>query len=147
LGCGSGSNSGEAKPPPVFPPIAEKRYERAQVSVDGKAVNASTTITVNRDFEVTVSFRRRHVWPGMDNPESNIFALIKSKRREHTVTHRNASLAWQSEKDGILTFTGIVDGLPESGVFGLWIEEAVSTETLGVERYFLSVQNIRNVKK
>lgn len=147
LGCGSGKSSGEAQPPPRPTAIAEKRYERAQVSVDGKPVNASTTLTAGRDFDVTVSFRRRHSWPGMDNPESHIFALVMEKRREHTLTRRNEPLAWQSEKDGILTFTGTVDGLAESGVFGLWIEEAVSTETLGVERYFLFVENIRNVKQ
>ncbi len=144
LGCSSGS--GEATPPRDLPAIATDRYERVQVAIDGKPVDAATTITVGKDFIVTVSFRRLHAWPGMNNPESMIEAMVMLKVREHTVTCRYPSLAWQSEKDGVLTFTGKVTGLDESGVFGFRIRENVTSETLGLERHILFATNIRSVK-
>ena len=145
LGCGDGN--GEAQPPRDLPAIANDRYEQVRVSIEGKPVDADTTITVGQDFVVTVSFRRLHVWPLMDNPESSIFATVMEKGRKHTWTGRDQSLDWQSEKDGILTFTGKVKGLPESGVFGFSIQESVTTETPGVDRYVLFATNIRNVKQ
>lgn len=152
LGCGDASrdaNSGASrvvKPPPDLPAIANDRYERVQVAIDGKPIDTTTTITVGRDFIVTVSFRRLHVWSGMNNSESFIHPLVMEKLREHTVTRRSPSLNWQSEKDGILTFSGKVEALQESGVFGLWIRETVVSETVGMERYFLFATNIRSVK-
>lgn len=144
LGCGDGT--GEVKPPDL-PALANDRYERVQVAIDGKPVDASTTITVGQDFVVTVTFRRLHLWPGIDNPESEIEAKVMEKGRKQTVTRRYPSLDWQSEKDGVLTFSGKVKGLPESGVFGFWIQENVTTETLGVQRYVLFATNVRNVKQ
>ncbi len=144
LGCGDGTS--EAKPPREIPAIANDRFERVQVAIDGKPVDASTTITVGQDFVVTVSFRRLHVWPGMDNPESFIYAKVVEKGRKQTLTRRDKSLEWQSERDGVLTFSGKVKGLPESGVFGFWIQECVTTETPGVDRHVLFATNLRNVK-
>lgn len=149
LGCGGGSRSvsPEAKPPDL-PAIASDRYEQVQVIIDGKPVDANTTITVGRAFVVAVSFRRRHVWPGLDNPESLLHALIMEQDHEYTLTRRTAFLDWQSEKDGVLTFADKVEALQEPGVFGLWIRENVTTETEtpGVGRYLLFAANVRNVK-
>jgi len=144
LGCGDGTR--EVKPPREMPPIAKDRFDGVQVAIDGKPVDSRTTITVGQDFVVTVSFRRLHVWPGMENPESLVEVLMMEKSAKEGLTHRYPILEWQSEKDGVLTFTGKVEGLPDSGVFGFWIREIVTTETPGVDRHVLFATNLRNVK-
>ncbi len=142
VGCGSS----EATPPRRLPTVNTTRYERIQVVIDGKPIEPNSTITVDRDFVVTVSFRRLHIWPEINNPESHLLALVMQQIREHEVTRRNPSLQFESEKDGVLTFTGKIEGLKETGIFGFWIQEAVTTETLGLERYLLFATNVRNVK-
>ncbi len=101
-GCGYGgksvSGSREATAPLDLPAVANDRYEQVQVTIDGKPVDAGTTITVGRDFVVTVSFRRLHVWPGLDNLESMIEAVVIEQYREHTLTRRYPTLKWQSKK-------------------------------------------------
>jgi hypothetical protein len=143
LGCGNS----EAMPPRKLPTVNNTRYERVQVAIDGKPIDSNMTMTAGRDFVVTVSFRRHHVWLGMKNPESHIDVLVMQQIREHEVTCRNDSLNWDSvTKDGVLTFTGKVDGLKDSGLFGFWIQETVMTESHGMERYFLFATNLRNAK-
>lgn len=143
FGCGSG----EATPPRDFPAINRDRYEQVRVAVDGRPVDANTTITAGRDFVVTVSFRRLHVWPGMNNPESYMDALLLKTSDGQTVIRKDSSIRTFSEKDGLLTFSGKVESLPETGVLGLWIQESVTTETPGLERYYLFAANIRSVKQ
>lgn len=143
MGCGNGS--GEAKPPRKSPEVTNARYERVQVAIDGKPIDADSKIIIGHDFLVTVSFRRLHVWPNMNNSESHILALVMEQIREHEVTRRTPSLNWVSEKEGVLTFSGKVEALPEPGTYGFWIQEAVTTETLGLERYLLFATNLRNV--
>ena len=147
-GCGSNRSSGnrQATPPRDFPALAKDRYEQVQVTIDGKGVDANTTITVGKDFDVSVSFRRLHVWPGLDNAEQPILALVFEQDREHKVTRRSPILNWQSEKNGVLTYSGKLEGLPERGVYGFYIQEAVATETLGLDRYYLFATNIRNIQ-
>ena len=157
FGCGSGTvgtsdggrDRGECRPPPPSetPAVANDRFDQVQVSIDGQPIEPGTTIAVNHDFVVTVSFRRRVVWPGMNNPESQIDALIMERSREHMFTRRFESLEDFAEKAGVLTFSGKVDGLPDTGVFGLWIRESVRPDpSKKIQRYHLFTANVRVAK-
>lgn len=151
IGCGgetkSVSRSREAQPLRNSPAVANDRYEQVQVTIDGKPMDADTTITVGRDFEVTVSFRRLHTWSDLDNSESMIEAIIMEQYRELTLTRRYPTLTWQSEKNGVLTYAGTVESLAEHGVFSFKIEETVTTEMPGIQRYVLFATNLRSVKR
>jgi hypothetical protein len=144
-GCERGPR--ESTPPRVVAVIAQDRYEQVQVRIDGKPADLATTLTAGRNFSVTVSFRRRHVWPDLVNHESLIDALVLEQGNNSTLTRRNPGLDFQSEKDGLLTFQGNVDGVPELGIFSFRIQENVFSEAPGIQRYCLFATDIRNVKR
>lgn len=137
-GCGSK----EIIPPKDSPSVSSERYEQVQVTIDGSVVSDQTTLRTGQDFDVTVSFRRKVTWPGLVNKEASIQALIMDGNLGKPVINRDSSLSFVSDKDGLVTFRGRIEGLRGTGVYGFWIRENAVLK-YNVNRYYPFVGKIR----
>ena len=121
--CGCDSNV--PVPPTKLPEVAWDRYESIKFDVNSQLLRpkASVSVVQGQTIKIELRFRRVVYWKDLNEQEATIHVSVLDARRTPPTECAGISLAFVSNRDGVLTFSGEIGGDLLPGRYGLFVSE------------------------